>query len=227
MEGASPLYRLLFAAGLLLLAGSMAAGGLAAFRLWEGLPPMIPDAAAVADMLFEKGDLAGAEREYRMGDEIGHAVLDNSGRRVEIYQKTGDSEAYLELFRTEVRERPLDARPHLALGVALASRGETEEAIRVLEGLRRRAPRFPGVSRVLAFAQLEAGRCAEAEETFREALARQPLASDLHEGLGRCLKRRGARAEARQSLERAVELDPQRRSARALLAELDAGLPAR
>lgn len=223
MKGASSLHRLVFASGLLLLAASMGLGVVESVRLWDGVPPGIPDAAAVADKLFEEGDLIGAEREYRMGDELGLDILDNSGRRVEIYERLGDNEAYLALFRAEVRQRPLDPRPHLALAAALRRKGETEEAIRVLEKLRRRSPRFPGVHRVLAFAQLEVGHCTQAETTFREGLELQPLAADLHEGLARCLERRGARAEAQRALERALQLEPDRSSARALLAELDAG----
>ena len=221
-EGAASAYRVLFALGVLAFGISCLAGLYEAHR-WGALAELFPDPNAIANKLYERGDLTAAEREYRMGDELGQSVLDNSARRVEIYKKTGDRERYVALYRTEVEERPLDPRPLFALGLVLSSVGEHEEARATLEKLWRLSPDFPGLLPKLAIAQLQTGDFATAEESFRLALERDPLSSELHEGLGRCLEERGELDEARREYERAVQLDPGRSSAQARLRSLDPG----
>lgn len=84
------------------------------------------------------------------------------------------------------------------------------------------APERAGPLIYLGSAQREAGDLASSEETFRRAtLAPEGAIDEAHMNLARVLVSLKRHSEARESLGRALELDPHDASALALLDELD------
>ncbi|MEK7329896.1 MAG: tetratricopeptide repeat protein, partial [Candidatus Eisenbacteria bacterium] len=106
----------------------------------------------------------------------------------------------------ELRPGWPDAMNNLAKALALTGRGA--EAVRVLEELRGRNPRY-----ALAYASLGAnyfnlGDPVGAERVLRQGLAIAPENAQLHFTLALVLKATGRIEEALRERERAVTLDP-------------------
>jgi YaiO family outer membrane protein len=98
--------------------------------------------------------------------------------------------------------------------------GNNERARVLLEQVVAAEPRNSDAHVQLGFAMLALGRLADAERTFRQALAIAPDYQDARIGLARVAQRRGDRAAALAELE---AIDPFNREAGALRAELQRG----
>lgn len=106
----------------------------------------------------------------------------------------------------EVDPRNQVAR-HL-LGARLVNEGRAEEALPLLEEVRRATPDDLDASIHFAIAAGMLGRLGEAETVLREAQQRAPDRADIHVELARVLRAQGESVEALTEAEEGVRLDP-------------------
>ena len=113
-------------------------------------------------------------------------------------------------FEAAVRLDPEDASPRLNLGKSLAMAGDFAGAQRELEAARELEAE--SVAPVLALGNLAyvRGDYDVAIVWFQQAVAMRPDSFDVHYNLAVALEQVGRRAEARQHMNRAGEIDPER-----------------
>lgn len=100
-----------------------------------------------------------------------------------------------------------DMAHHMAL--ALSNLGMFEEASQVLDSSLKRFPNEGSHWLLLGQAQLELGKTAESETSFRRAMELGVQTASLYVGLGNACLRQGKRAEAKEYLETYAELKKQ------------------
>ncbi|HVN36646.1 MAG TPA: hypothetical protein VMW19_00560, partial [Myxococcota bacterium] len=139
-----PLYRVLFEVGLLLFGGSLLLGFWGSFRVWGTPPSPVFDPLALGKKFYFAGDLEKAARELRTASLVYYLAVDATAELADVYQRTNDRDALVQLHEARVAMRPFDAEPRFALGLALLNANRTEEGIATLEIVRRSVP-YPGV----------------------------------------------------------------------------------
>jgi len=103
--------------------------------------------------------------------------------------------------------------PGLALerGLLYEASGHSEEALKQYEDALAKAPNDPDLMLRVGCGKVAANRAEQAEELLRKVLSQRPSSAETHHCLGRALLVQGTRlADALRTLERAVELDPNR-----------------
>jgi cellulose synthase operon protein C len=103
--------------------------------------------------------------------------------------------------------------PGLALerGLLFEASGHSEEALKQYEDALAKAPTDPDLMLRVGCGKVAANRAEQAEELLRKVLSQRPSSAETHHCLGRALLVQGTRlADALRTLERAVELDPNR-----------------
>ncbi len=103
--------------------------------------------------------------------------------------------------------------PGLALerGLLFEASGRSEEALKQYEDALAKAPTDPDLMLRVGCGKVSANRAVQAEELLRKVLGQRPSSAETHHCLGRSLLAQGTRlADALRTLERAVELDPNR-----------------
>lgn len=115
------------------------------------------------------------------------------------------------ISRDLVDRDPADLQARALLGLALAQRGQPDEALRYLI----KSPDHPAVhlGRALALGQL--GDFLEAEAAVRQALKLAPDSAEAHRALGTTLTQQGRHGEALAEFTRALKLDPENAAAQA------------
>jgi tetratricopeptide (TPR) repeat protein len=103
--------------------------------------------------------------------------------------------------------------PGLALerGLLFEGSGRSVEALQQYEDALAKAPTDPDLMLRVGCGKVAAGRADQAEELLKKVLQQRPSSAETHHCLGRALLVQGTRlADALRTLERAVELDPNR-----------------
>lgn len=103
--------------------------------------------------------------------------------------------------------------PGLALerGLLYEAAGHSEEALKQYEDALAKAPNDPDLMLRVGCGKVAANRAEQAEELLKKVLAQRPTSAETNHCLGRALLLQGTRlADALRTLERAVELDPNR-----------------
>ena len=103
--------------------------------------------------------------------------------------------------------------PGLALerGLLYEASGHSEEALKQYEDALAKAPNDPDLMLRVGCGKVAANRAEQAEELLKKVLSQRPTSAETHHCLGRALLVQGTRlADALRTLERAVELDPNR-----------------
>lgn len=153
------------------------------------------------------------------------------GIRLELarrYLELGFPDLALEHARLAAERFPHLAEARVEQARALRALGFRREAVGVLESFLRAHPKVSAsVPAWLGVLWDELGQWRQGEAAHRAAVAMAPERDDLYNNLGYNLLRQGRHQEARQALERALELNPESRAARnnlgLVLAALDAG----
>ena len=205
---AKPAYRLAFAVGLLVFAGSFLAGLGEAIRVL-GAPPLAVDATVLGRALVAQGDYSRAFGEFRLAgmiDPVGYATPPELAYPAPSHPSAA---ALLAQAGRAARQRPDDAAAHLQLGRAQMLTGAYTDSVRSLERALGLDPELPRLHATLGRARLLSGSPLPAERAFREALAREPRRPTLHDDLGFALYRLGRLEEAAYAFERALELREQ------------------
>lgn len=103
--------------------------------------------------------------------------------------------------------------PGLALerGLLYEASGHSEEALQQYEDALAKAPNDPDLMLRVGCGKVAANRAEQAEALLKKVLSQRPSSAETHHCLGRALLVQGTRlADALRTLERAVELDPNR-----------------
>jgi tetratricopeptide (TPR) repeat protein len=103
--------------------------------------------------------------------------------------------------------------PGLALerGLLYEASGHSEEALKQYEDALAKAPNDPDLMLRVGCGKVAANRAEQAEELLKKVLSQRPTSAETNHCLGRALLVQGTRlADALRTLERAVELDPNR-----------------
>lgn len=179
--------------------------------------PYYPDAAHVtagdeiyvaAAQVMQASNLeAGIERLARAIDHLAPEEAEPYFELGDAYLKAGRPVDAVARFEEALRRRPDFALARRRLGEALAAAGDDARAE---QELMRAGETVEGAAalRELGLLQARQGRFAEAVETSRAALARDPKAAAVHNTLGGALASLGRTAEAEASYREALRLDP-------------------
>ena len=116
-----------------------------------------------------------------------------------------DSEA---LFRHALEVTEHNSLAHNNLGAALATKGQSDEAIRQLQEALRLQPGFALAGNNLANALLKKGQTDEAIRQFQEVLRLKPDHAEAHYNLGTALLMKGQTDEAIRQFQEALRLNP-------------------
>ena len=128
-----------------------------------------------------------------------------------VCQELGTAEAGLEFARRGVQLHPDNADLHYYLGSLHEYLSEPAKAIDSYQTALRLGGAEESADRYwlrLGIAQVAAGKVAEAESSYRMAVAKNPGLAEGHFRLGKLHLRAGRYAEAEALFERAVSLDP-------------------
>jgi Flp pilus assembly protein TadD len=156
------------------------------------------------------GQLDAAERDLLKAVELAPGSLDPQNELASLRQVQGKLDEAAKLFARVAREdNPLKEQAFERVQVLagmLARNLKFDAAIELFEELRRIDPRNYDASANRALALRQAGRVAESETAYREALAMFPGDRVLTNDLGLLLLGVGRREEARAMLEEAEKL---------------------
>jgi Flp pilus assembly protein TadD len=120
--------------------------------------------------------------------------------------REGDPEKGIAMLRVALRRNPGDPDALFNLGMALGNRGETDEAIRLLDQLTTCHPDHPGGNVAFGVANARAGRWDAAIAAFRFAVDRDAQDGLARKNLGAALAQNGHVEEALVHLKAAVVL---------------------
>jgi tetratricopeptide (TPR) repeat protein len=126
------------------------------------------------------------------------------------------------LWRDVVQKSPRNGRGLMTYGITLVNDGKFAEAIEYLRRAQSLTPPYSVLLINLATAEGATGQTAAAEKDFREALRLAPLSPDTYIYYASWLLAQGRADEARENLQRALELRPGDPAARRLLAQTGA-----
>jgi protein O-mannosyl-transferase len=171
--------------------------------------------------LEARGDLAGAEREFKRTLELDPddgATLFNLGH---LYQVTGRPHQAQQEIRLAIKQLPqLRSRLELALAAASMQAGDLAEAGQALDSAAADPAMADQTDVMRARLLVLRGDLPGAEKSLRAVIARAPGLAPAWESLATVLARAGRSDDALAAASRAVRLAPRSLSARLLLAEL-------
>ena len=184
---------------------------------------------------LEKRDVKGAAEFFRQGVALsaGSTMIGRSLRHklATTLYLTGDVRGAVRLFEEVVRLAPSDgpdvtvANAHYSLGVLMATAGRQPDAIEHLTEAVHFNPNYPAALQALADALRRDGQAAASMTRYAELLAIDPQAADARFGYAMALVRQHRYREARDWLEEAGRLHPDRLDLKHALARLLAAAP--
>ena len=130
----------------------------------------------------------------------------------------------LSLYADEVEKNPVEAGPHLYLGLAYAESGQTEEAAREFERAVGIKPDFFTARGNLANTYLRLGKVDDAMEEYRTLIKQDPSRVFPHFNLAVLYMTKGLYDDAEKELEETLRLEPGNTKALTLLNYLGSGL---
>jgi Flp pilus assembly protein TadD len=168
--------------------------------------------------LASEGKLQEAALHYRRAHELGDS--DAAASLGDVLRRLGRDNEALTVLRDATRERPGSAFAHRSLAVALAQRGDLEDAESEFRAALRLDPNdwesLSGIGNVHS----NRGEFAQAIERYGEALRLNSSFASARFNLGGALMGAKRWADAEASFRAALALDPKLVQARAQLAEL-------
>lgn len=156
--------------------------------------------------------LGAAPWVLRMGDRLSEAGTGLSQALYALSRNPGDERA-LERVRAAVAGSPDDWEARVVLGLALKRRGELEPAHRVLSEALEAVDDDAAAGLILnnlGNVRFASGRLRGAEEAYRQAAERLPDAPEPHFNLHRLYQRQARLDDAKQAINRASALAPDR-----------------
>ncbi|MGM9485045.1 tetratricopeptide repeat protein [Roseateles sp. NT4] len=180
-------------------------------RAWQterGLDVPLQGQAAIATLLLDAQLLDEAEQLLSSVDADvvnSHAELATANGYVEL--GSGQLDGALEHFAKSTQLEPQLGRAHLGRGLALATKGDVQQAIEALKTAVSVTPEHLGSWHTLAWMQLLAKDIDGAAASFEAALVRDPNFGETHGGLGLIAALRGDKQVSERYLRTALKLD--------------------
>ncbi len=172
------------------------------------------DAALRADQTYTALEAYSGAIALRPDSVLAHL------RRAETYQRRGEIDEAARDLRTAAALDPTATRPLDELGDVMYQRQRYHLAIEMYENCLKLDERSPRVQYKLALARYRDGDVNGTIAAVRQALRLDDLMADAHYLLGLSLRDKRRVAEAEQSFEQAVALDPRLVAAREELADV-------
>jgi tetratricopeptide (TPR) repeat protein len=166
---------------------------------------------ALGDVAQAQGRYKEALRDFQHAAELDPEDLGAKFRIGSALRRDGQFEAAIKAFDA-VAAVDKDY-PGLALerGLLYEASGHSEEALKQYEDALAKAPTDPDLMLRVGCGKVAANRAEQAEELLKKVLSQRPTSAETSHCLGRALLVQGTRlADALRTLERAVELDPNR-----------------
>jgi Flp pilus assembly protein TadD len=158
--------------------------------------------------LMRKGDLRGAEREFRTAIASLPSYAEGRANLALLLAREGRGTEALAQSAAAVQLQPGNASFREDFALLLDSAGRQEEARREYERSIEESPTRSSAHSNLGGLLFRMGRPAEAEREFREALRFEPENADAHNNLGIALAADGRRKEAVAEFAEALKLRP-------------------
>jgi tetratricopeptide (TPR) repeat protein len=172
--------------------------------------------AAVVTGLVVAGFLAG--RSLVQGGKISSfacrllagclVICASAGLGILTFQRNRDYQSDLAIWQDTVAKAPHNARSHSSLGVALARRGQVDEAITHFQKALEIKPDYAEAHNNLALALAGRGQVDEAIAHYHTALEVKPDETEAHNNLALVLAGRGQVDEAVAHYHKALEVKP-------------------
>ena len=170
-----------------------------------------PDAylirANLGKLYWDRGDLQGAEREWREAYRLGPLSVTTLNNLGVLSTRQKQYPEAVEFLKKAIAVKPAYANGHLSLAIAYSEMGLAEQAEAEYRTAARLAPLSSEARRHLGKFLFDAGRLAEAEEQFLRAVEIDPKA-ESYDSLGDIYLRWGSHDRAEQAFARAARLDP-------------------
>jgi tetratricopeptide (TPR) repeat protein len=170
--------------------------------------------SAASLLLFDDDQLDEAQR-------LSTAALAGSTRPLEALVVAGslalgrdDARGAAAFLNEALAINPTDGRSWAGLGMASLLNGDMANAKAHLERAVTNLPAHIGTLHALGWCQIIRRELAEAEQTFRKALALDRNFGESHGGLAVVSALQGKKSEAEEGVQRALRLDPESLSAR-------------
>lgn len=182
-------------------------------------PDAVPIYNNLGSVYWNRGDVAGAEREWRKALEYAPdspTLLNNLGL---VYTRRREFPQAVECFRRAIRKKPIFADPHLNLGVAYQEMGRISDAELQYRATINLAPFNIHARNRLGDLYLQEGRWKEAQKEFGISAGIAPNVV-AYDGLGETFLHQEAPAAAEIVFDKSVALNPRDTRARMNLASL-------
>jgi tetratricopeptide (TPR) repeat protein len=168
----------------------------------------------------------GNKQSWLQSVQLERDLEDPTGRELREAMRLAAQNEFAEALNIVYREgalAPEDMRPMLVAGQVLLMATRTDEAARVADQLIQGAPGHPDAHYLRGIIRMAQQDLAGAEEDFRTTLGRAPEHTAALNDLAVLLIETGNESEARQLLERALEIRPDDETAAANLQRLEQG----
>jgi tetratricopeptide (TPR) repeat protein len=143
------------------------------------------------------------------------------GELYELNRQPDKARAAYEAARNDFRGKPAELEAKVKLAALDLSAGKREEAEQQLAEVLKENPRASDALLLRGKISLQQGKAKDAIQDFRSVLKDQPELADVHALLGRAYMVTNDKALAKESLEKAVALNPRLSEAQMALAALD------
>ncbi len=125
------------------------------------------------------------------------------------HQHAGRLGIALPMFEDVLGLDPQNPQANFSLGIAAYQSGQIGAAIRFLSTAAKKAGKHPQVHQLLGLALMNAGDLPGAQAALRKAVSLAPKEADFHSQLGDVYRLERRAVMARQSFQRALQLDPE------------------
>ncbi|WP_428687978.1 tetratricopeptide repeat-containing sulfotransferase family protein [Roseibium sp.] len=125
------------------------------------------------------------------------------------HQHAGRLGVALPMFEDVLAMDPQNPQANFSLGIAAYQSGQIGAAIRFLSTATKKAGKHPQVHQLLGLALMNAGDLPGAQKALRKAVSLAPKEADFHAQLGDVYRMERRAVMARQSFQRALQLDPE------------------
>jgi tetratricopeptide (TPR) repeat protein len=215
---------------LVLASGVRAHGLLPAWRsdatLFESMARLAPGNYMArtqwARMLVNEGREEEARRELEAADRLEPRRADAPSVRALLHYRRGEWPQALDRAEQSIARGSIQMEPWILRAASLMSLGRMEEARRVLEAMRARAPRNVDVGSLWGQYLLASGRHAEALPLLESAVVAHPTDADVAYALGLARVAVGSKREAGQAFRHVTAIQPRHYDAWLQIAMLDA-----
>jgi len=171
-------------------------------------PGFVPAQMNLANIDLQEGDRASAEQRYRAVLKQDEGNLQALLALAKMAFEQGQKEEARQYLLQAQSSHPDDIKSALLLVELYRQEQDTNRALDLAQRVGKAHPRNPGVLKVLARAQLDAGEIDAAISSLQTLAEVTPSSAQVHYEIALLYLRQKNKAATRESIERALELRP-------------------